>query len=278
MEAVQVNVLVDNAKAAIHRVYHELQERENYVTAEKVKNGFLGVEIRRQTLLELVDRHNGEREPQIGISICKVNYKHYVLTRKRLADFIRLWYNVSDIPVREIDAKFIRDFETYLVANYRLAHNTLAKHMKDLRHIIGMAIEEELITKNPFAKHRIQYINTDRGFLTQEEIDKIAGMKFDEIRLEQARDVFLFCCFTRISYSDLRDLRKENVQLAPDGKLWIKGRRVKTGVEYNIPLLNIPKLILEKYQSCQPNEKILPVSQLDKYNVLLKEIAKLLSY
>jgi hypothetical protein len=221
MEAVQVNVLVDNAKAAIHRVYHELQERENYVTAEKVKNVFLGVEIKSQTVLELVDRHNREREPQIGISICEVNYKHYVLTRKRLADFIRLWYNVSDIPVREIDAKFIRDFETYLVANYRLAHNTLAKHMKNLRHVIGIAMEEELITKNPFAKHRIQYINTDRGFLTQEEIDKMAKMKFDEIRLEQARDVFLFCCFTGISYSDLKDLKKENVQLSPDGELWI---------------------------------------------------------
>jgi site-specific recombinase XerD len=151
--------------------------------------------------------------------------------------------------VREIDAKFIRDFEAYLVANYRLAHNTLAKHMKDLRHVIGMAMEEDLITKNPFAKHSIRYINTDRGFLTQEEIDKIAGMKFDEIRLEQARDVFLFCCFTGISYSDLKDLKKENAQLAPDGKLWIKGRRVKTGVEYNIPLLNIPKAILGKFSS-----------------------------
>jgi site-specific recombinase XerD len=146
--------------------------------------------------------------------------------------------------------------------------------MKDLRHVIGMAMEEELITKNPFAKYTIQYINTDRGFLTQDEIDKMAEMKFDEIRLEQARDVFLFCCFTGIFYSDLKDLKKENVQLSPDGKLWINGRRVKTGVEYNIPLLNIPKTILKKYGKKQAKTRLLPVESLQTYNNLLKEIAK----
>ncbi|MDR1524777.1 MAG: site-specific integrase [Tannerella sp.] len=136
---------------------------------------------------------------------------------------------------------------TFLVTNYQLAHNTLAKYLKNLRHIIGIAIDNEMITKNPFSKRNVQYINTD----TQDEINTLAGLQFDRIELEQARDIFLFCCFTGFSYSDLYNLKKENIQLSFDGKLWIKGRRQKTDTEYNIPLLNIPKMILEKYEKQQ---------------------------
>jgi integrase len=71
-------------------------------------------------------------------------------------------------------------------------------------------------------------------------------------------------------------LKKENIQLSCDGKLWIKGRRQKTDTEYNIPLLNIPKMILGKYEKQQTDtdSKLLPVKYLQKYNSLLKEIAK----
>ncbi|MDR2232221.1 MAG: hypothetical protein LBE56_03740 [Tannerella sp.] len=42
-EAVRINALVDSTKVAIFRIYRELQERDNYVTAEKIKNVFLGL-------------------------------------------------------------------------------------------------------------------------------------------------------------------------------------------------------------------------------------------
>ncbi|MDR0509802.1 MAG: phage integrase SAM-like domain-containing protein, partial [Rikenellaceae bacterium] len=144
-EAVKINALADNTKAAICRIYRELQERDNYVTAEKIRNVFLGAEIKQQTLLTLFDRHNSERKLQIGVNICEVNYRYYTLTRRRLADFIHLWYNVSDIPVKEIDLKFINDFETYLSANYRYAKNSLIRHLKNLHHIICIAIDMEMI-------------------------------------------------------------------------------------------------------------------------------------
>jgi integrase len=133
-----------------------------------------------------------------------------------------------------------------------------------------------MITKNPFFKRKVQYINTDRGFLTQDEIDTLAGLRFDRVELEQARDIFLFCCFTGLSYSDLCNLKKENIQLSFDGKLWIKGRRQKTDTEYDIQLLNIPKMILEKNEKQQTDtdSKFLPVRHLQKYNSLLKEVVK----
>jgi hypothetical protein len=105
IEAVKINALVENTKAAIYKVYRDLQERDHYVTAERVKNVFLGAETRQQTLLELFDKHNKERESQIGVDICQSGYNSYCRTRDRLEDFIRLRYKISDIPLKKIDTK-----------------------------------------------------------------------------------------------------------------------------------------------------------------------------
>jgi hypothetical protein len=76
-EAGRINSLLDNTKTAVFKIYRDLQERDNYVTAEKVRNIFLGAEIKRQTILELFDRHNRERKSQIGVNICQTNYDAY---------------------------------------------------------------------------------------------------------------------------------------------------------------------------------------------------------
>ena len=273
-EAAEINALVENTKAAIHKVYRELQERDNYVTAERVRNVFLGAETKQQTLLELMDTHNRERKPLIGISICKWCHGSYVRTRERMADFLRLWYNLSDIPVREIDHKFICDFEAYLTVTYKPAHNTLTQYLINLKHIICVAMEKDYISKNPFSNFKLQKQNPDRGFLTQEEIEKLTAMKFKNIKLEESRDIFIFCCFTGLSYSDAANLTKQHIQESFGGKMWIKGRRQKTDTEYNIPLLNIPQLILKKYADNPTSDKVLPVPWMASYNTRLKEIAK----
>ena len=273
-EALKINALVDNTKAAIYKVYRELQERDNYVTAERVKNVFLGAETKQQTLLELFDQHNSEKKLQLGVNFSKSTYYSYCLTRNRLADFIRLWYKVSDVPLKRIDQKFITDFEIYLIANYQLTHNAFTKHLKNLRHIIGIAIDNDLITKNPFSKYSIRYKDGNRDYLTQEEIEKLMAFKFDKIQYERARDIFIFCCFTGLSYSDLANLTNEHIRLSFDGKMWIMGKRIKTDTEYNIPLLDIPKRILDKYKSCQTDGKLLPARRIGTYNSILKKVAK----
>jgi integrase len=121
----------------------------------------------------------------------------------------------------------------------------------------------------------MQYQNPDRGFLSQEEVEKLIALQFDNKKLEQAKDIFIFCCFTGLSYSDVANLTKQHIQLSIGGKMWIKGRRQKTDTEYNIPLLNIPQLILEKYANSPLNDRVLPVPNMVTYNIRLKEVAKL---
>lgn len=92
-------------------------------------------------------------------------------------------------------------------------------------------------------------------------------------RLEHVRDLFVFSCFCGLAYSDVANLRQENIQKSFDGNLWIITKRQKTNTDVNVPLLDIPKMILKKYKCKLPDGKILPVISNQKLNAYLKEIA-----
>jgi len=197
-EAIDVNTLIDNTKSAIYKVYRELQERENNVTAEKVKNTFLGIDIKHQNLLEMFEKHNADIKKLIGISISQSTYDKYRITRNHLADFIKEWYDLSEISLKDINHKFICDFEIFMLTSRRCAANTTAKYIQLFKHIIIIAMKNGWIYKNPFTDYNIQIKSVDRGYLTQEEIETIMNQKFSTKRLEQVRDIFVFSCFTGV--------------------------------------------------------------------------------
>lgn len=92
-------------------------------------------------------------------------------------------------------------------------------------------------------------------------------------RLEQVRDVFIFSCFSGLAYVDVANLKEDNIRKSFDGNLWIITKRQKTNTDVNVPLLDIPKMILEKYKGKLPNGKVLPIISNQKLNAYLKEIA-----
>ena len=273
-EALKINALIENTQAAIHKIYRELQERENYVTAEKIKNIFLGIEQKQHTLLELFDRHNHERKAQIGINLSKSTYGKYCTVRRLVADFLLYKYSMSDISIKEINHQFLSDFENYLFVAHEYAKNTVVTILKKLRHIIETALNQELIHRNPFKSFKLQWQKTDRGYLTQSELESMIDFRFKEEDLEKARDIFVFCAFTGMSYSDVKCLTNSNIQTSFDGKLWIKGKRKKTDTEFNIPVLPVANVILEKYRGQANNDLAIPVFSLVNYNILLKKVAQ----
>jgi site-specific recombinase XerD len=274
-EAVRINALVDNTKAAIFKIYRELQERDNYVTAEKIKNVFLGIEQKGQTLLELFDCHNRDRREMIGVDIGRSAYDGYLKVRSQLAGFLLYRYNLHDIPLKEVNRQFICDFEGYLLSQYGYAKNTVVITLKKFRHIIELGINREWIYKNPFREYRLQWEKVPRGYLTQEEIDMLIDFHFEKPCLGKARDIFIFCTFTGLSYKDVKNLTYDNIQSSFEGDLWIKGKRKKTGIEYKIPLLNIPQMIMEKYRGKAKSNLVLPIYHVILYNRYLKEIGKM---
>ncbi len=98
---------------------------------------------------------------------------------------------------------------------------------------------------------------------------KFGGAK----RLEEVRDVFLFQCFTGVAYIDAANLTEDNIQEDEFGQKWIRLYRQKSSIQANIPLLEVPEMILDKYKHL--DGKLLPIHTNQKMNEYLKEIANL---
>jgi site-specific recombinase XerD len=275
-EAAEINALIDTAKSGIYKIYRDLQERENDVNAEKIKNAFLGINIKREHLLAVFDEHNKEKKALSDSHvISESTYDKYCITRNHLAEFMKRDYNLSDISLKDINHRFITGFEHFLLTVQGCAKNTTAKYMQFFKHIIIVALKNEWIYKNPFSEYAITIEPVDRGYLSQEEIEILMRQKFETKRLERLRDVFVFCCFTGLSYIDVKNLTEEHIRTSFDGNLWIMGKRGKTDISYQVPLLEIPKMILNRYKGTLKNGRLLPVINNQNTNAYLKEIGKL---
>lgn len=131
-----------------------------------------------------------------------------------------------------------------------------------------------VMAHDPFLNHHFHLEPVDRGFLTDEEIQRIMQKDFEIPRLEMVRDVFIFSCFCGLAYIDVAHLTQENI-ITLDNRPWIIINRQKTNVQSNIPLLEIPQMILDKYKGKTKDNRLLPVLSNQKINAYLKEIADL---
>ena len=111
--------------------------------------------------------------------------------------------------------------------------------------------------------------------LTLEEVSLILKVRFTTVRLDKIRDIFLFSCFTGLNYNDIKNLTTKNLVVTPNGKYWIKIYIQKSSVPMNIPLLDIPRIILEKYSEYSNSTGLLlPVPSIQKMNYYLKEVGE----
>ena len=273
-ESRSLNARLDDIKASLYRIYHEVQ-RFNVATPEIIKNEFLGFDESGETILDIYTKHIQNIHELIGISITKVTVQRYRAARNHLAEFIKMKYHVSDIAVKSINDMFIRDFEVYLLSQARMSNNTMSKSMQYLKKMINIAINNGFIVQNPFANYKIKFKKVDRGYLTEEELNSLIEKTMPVQRLEQVRDIFVFSCFTGLAYIDVKELTKKHLRTGFDGNTWIMTKRSKSNVNVNVPLMDIPKKIIQKYEDTIVDDKVLPVLSNQKMNAYLKEIGDL---
>lgn len=236
-------------------------------------NQVLGLEKGAKSLVEYIDLHNRQYENRVGVNTTRTTFIRYKLIKERVQDFLKLKYNVSDIPIRDLTPVVLENFYLYLRKDCKCENNSSMKTMQRLRKIVYFAKNMGETMADPYQSFRVHFESVDRDILTQEEIDTIYDKEFITGRLEQIRDIFIFSCYTGISYIDVFNLTEDCIQESFDGNLWVMIKRHKTNVSANIRLLDIPKEILAKYKGKQKDGKCLPVVSNQKMNEYLKEIA-----
>jgi site-specific recombinase XerD len=126
--------------------------------------------------------------------------------------------------------------------------------------------------------YKIKTYATHRAYLSEDELKVVADKYIPIERLSQVRDVFLFSCFTGLSYSDVAKLSCQDIATGIDNEKWIFTNRTKTGEASRIPLLPTALTIIEKYRNhpkTRNSGKLLPVLSNQRMNSYLKELANI---
>ena len=271
-EAKLLNTYLSQLRNKVYLKEIELMQRGFLITARLLRDAVVDkVEaLNEKTLFQVFSEHNEEQGKMIGKGISKSTHWLSEYTYRLLKEHVEQKYKRSDLYLRELNIGFIQAFHTFLRTDKGMAQNSSTKHLKLLKKIINVAVANSYMTFNPFMTYKVEREPVEIDFLDEEELRRIINFDTPLPRLERAKDMFLFGCFTGLSYIDIKTLALEHFERDGAGRIWIKKRRVKTGVLSRIPLLPIAKMILDKYRG---GEKLLPIQDPADVNKYLKDIA-----
>lgn len=220
-----------------------------------------GIALKEDTLLKVYDKHNElYRGSVLSGKVDNTAIYKYRKSRERLAEYIKT-LDKDDIKLKDITPAFCTGYHNYCLSS--LKSSTVAKELKMFKRVLKFAVDERYIDVNPF-NIKIKAEKLEYHPLTPQEIEKMWNREINSDRIEKVRDLFIFQCYTGLSYCDMATLTKDDIV---DGVIY-KNRR-KTDVKSIIPLLPISKAILEKY------DYQLPVISNQKYNQYLKALGDL---
>lgn len=275
LQAQKINQKLDNIKTQIGKQYQNICDKDNFVSAEKVKNAYLGFGDEFRTFFSIADEFYESYAKRVGKDRTQGSYEQLIINRRRVEMFLRDRYNLSDIPIKEIEPQFIEDYYTYLLEERKLAGSTLLTSVTKLKQIMLIAQRKGYIHINPFASFRFKAKTRDRGYLTEDELQRFMTVKLRRYKQRQIRDIFVFQAFTGLAYADVRKLTFDDIQTSFDGELWLIAKRKKTGTTFYVKLLPIAKQLIEQYRLVSKSQFIFPVpSNAENMNRCLRRIAK----
>ncbi len=278
-EAVKtMNGYLDTLVSKVSTIHTAMTAAAEEITAESIKLKYQGKDIKRMQFLDVFREHNIQMEALLGNGFKPNTLKGYKTSLSHIEGYLEKEFRLADIDTRKIDHAFVTGYEFFLRTTIDCSAVSAAKYMKHLRKIIKICIAHRWITDDPFAFYKIKAKAKEKEFLTDAELKRIEKKEFKIPRLAHVRDIFVFCCYTGLSYADVKKLKWTNIAEGVDGKLWIFTSREKTETSSNIPLLPKALEIIERYRNyppCIAKGMVLPVLSNQKMNSYLKEIADL---
>lgn len=282
-EARDIKEKMRQVKTEINNAYDELRFNKELVTAEAIKAKVEGIDEEQTTLLWLMNYHNTEIKKLLEDG----TMKNYYTTERYVKEFLIKKKKRQDIYLSQLDYKFVVDFEIYLRQrepdkNQRpCANNTVMKHIERLRKMINIAVKNEWLVKDPFLRFERKIINKDREALELEELEQIKETKLDKNGQKIVRDIFVFSCYTGLSFADVCLLSNDHLVTDIEGERWIEMIRHKTanfsGKKFFVMLLPEAIELINRYRKhpmSSYNQTLFPVFSNQATNRYLKAIGK----
>ena len=272
-----VNIQLEKIRIDIIKKYELLYKTNIIITAKTILDLYKNNSLLMDGIMNVFKQHNKNMKSLIGIEYSKGSYKNYITTIKHLKNYIKTKFNTDDISLNKLNYDFVYNFSHYILLNTKCTHNGMMKHIQRLKKITNFCIKNNYITNDPFISFKIKFKKSNRVYINNEELHILKNIKLNK-SLNKIRDIFLFACYTGLSYIDLYNLNIKNIQIGDDNLKWIFIKRHKTDIPSNIPILPPALTILNKYKSQNNINGIFPMISNQKTNIALKEIALLCNF
>ena len=274
----ELNHYLETVKARFYQIHREWEIDGKRVTAKAMLDRYFGRDETSKTLLDVYREHNQKCRALIGIDFTESTVEKFDTSLSHLQEYIKHRSGADDILLNEVNAQFINDFDFYLKTVRRCQHNSAIKHLKNLKKVVRIALANDWMKRDPFFGIQFKHEEKNIEFLTQEELSMLINKELTIQRLAQVRDVFVFCAFTGLAFTDVQQLTPAHLVRDNDGAMWIRKPRQKTGNMCNIPVLSVAQRLIDKYSDhpeCVRKGVLLPVMSNQKMNAYLKELADL---
>ncbi len=253
-ETMEINRKLEALTNDIMMHHRELIETQNYVTAELLKNKVCDISQKKKTLLALYAEHNADYEKMVGVNRAKSSLSQYKYGYKHTAEFIENTYG-DDIPLSQLNLSFTEQFDLFLRGKKGFKPATVNGYMVALRRVVKRGLSQGVIRKDPFVGYTFKAKLHRYRHMSTEDLEKMMTTSIKSRALCFTRDMFIFSTFTGICFIDLYYLTMDNLHQNGD-YMWIAIKRQKTKSDCYIPLLNIPRKIINKYEEVRKSNKV----------------------
>ena len=276
LEAQRLNEKLENIKTNIGKQYQRLCDRDSYVTAEKVRNAFLGMGDDCRLLLQTFDEYLAGFLKRVGKDRAYSSYDNYRKRRNRLASFLEYEYHVKDIAFKELKREFVEKFVVYLSTVKGLASGTIHSTLKKLKLMTYTAYKNGWIAADPFAGFYVKAEYAERRYLSASELQAVMDVRLPNYRTGINRDAFVFCAFTGLSHADVSKLTYADIHTDDNGERWIIDRRQKTGTQFRVKLLPVAEMLYERYKDMHlSGDRVFPLKgTYNTLNMSLRHVAR----
>jgi integrase/recombinase XerD len=208
----------------IDRAFLMLQILPNDFDVDDIYRKYKGEDSKEEiTILGAYDLHNSKTEKLIGIDFNKLSWTRYIESRRKVALFITKYYKRKDVRLKDLDLKFIQDLEYFFKTALKLKQATVYRSIQRVKKIIQFAIAENYLQKDPFHLYKNKKHKTVIIYLTDEELKQLEKHTFSEPRLQQVKDLFIFCCYTGLAYAEMSSLTAKLMVM--NGLRWFVRKR-----------------------------------------------------
>ena len=284
--AAEINTVLNQYEAELHSIFKKFETLDTMPTKDQVKEAFnrmhLSESAKEEGAAQLEQEEKKAKRPRpsdVMREFISENETINQWTWGTIEKFNAIENHFKDFNARlsldEYDKAHLAKFVQFLIDKKDMRNSTVKKQLGYLKWFFRWCQEKGYCNCGDYQSFDPKLKTTPKKviFLDEHELEQLETYEIPENKkyLERVRDVFLFCCYSSLRYSDVYNLKRSDIQ---NNKMLIT--TIKTHDDLAIELNKTTTALLNKYADCDfPGNKALPVITNQKMNDYLKELCEL---